>query len=176
MNWKTEKRLLGDLIPSKINPRILTETQKKDLLASLDKFSLAEIPAINTNNNILAGHQRVSLLIEKHGEDFEIDVRVPDEELSESEEREYIIRSNKNTGEFDFDLLHEHFDLKDLSEWGFDFGNFEPNVNPDADYDDVNASDIGGTQESLDNQFSDKPKDKRSVVCPHCLEQFDIDG
>jgi hypothetical protein len=40
--------------------------------------------------------------------------------LSEEEFKEYNIRSNKNTGSWDFDILANTFDTSDLVEWGFD--------------------------------------------------------
>ena len=117
--WHTEKRKILELIPYKGNPRQLTEQQAKDLTKSLEKFNLAEIPAINSNNKILAGNQRVKILqLLGRGEEI-IDVRMPSRELSLEEESEYLIRSNKNTGEWDFDALAS-FDENLLKDCGFD--------------------------------------------------------
>lgn len=125
ITWTTEKRTLGQLIPYEHNPRQLTTKQHSDLKASLTKFNLAEIPAINTDNKIVAGHQRTRILLEIEGPEFEIDVRVPSRTLTEAEFKEYLVRSNKNTGEWDMDILANSFDVEDLQEWGFenkDFG------------------------------------------------------
>lgn len=54
LSWRTEKRKVSELIPIDYNPRILSSSQKKLLIKSLQKFNLAEIPAINTDNKILA--------------------------------------------------------------------------------------------------------------------------
>ena len=105
MKWHNETRRLAQLIPFDYNPRQLTEKQYADLKASLTKFDLAEIPAINTDNTIIAGHQRIRIFAELHGMDYEIDVRVPDKKLGKKDLEEYLIRSNKNTGEWDFDQL-----------------------------------------------------------------------
>jgi len=125
LEWHNEKRKIGELLPYENNPRKITEKQKKDLMKSLQKFNLAEVPAINTDNLIIAGHQRLSILKELYGSDYEIDVRVPSRQLSEKEFQEYNIRSNKNVGEWDFDVLANAFDLEDLTEWGFDAEQFE---------------------------------------------------
>jgi len=119
MEWKTEKRKVGELIAYESNPRVLTEKQRIDLVASLKKFSLAEIPVVNLCGTILAGHQRISILIELYGTDYEIDVRVPTEQLSEDDVQEYNIRSNQNGGGWDFDLLKSDFQIDDLKDWGF---------------------------------------------------------
>ena len=120
IKWHTEKRKIGELIPYENNPRQLSEKQYQDLKRSLSKFNLAEIPAINTDMKIIAGHQRLKVLSEIYGKDYEIDVRVPNRELTKKEFEEYNIRSNKNSGEWDFDVLANEFDLGDLKEWGFD--------------------------------------------------------
>lgn len=120
MKWTTEKRRLGELIPYEHNPRQLTDKQYADLKASLSKFNLAEIPAVNTDNQLLAGHQRVKIMLELYGIEHEIAVRIPDRKLTEKECQEYNIRSNKNTGEWDFDALANIFEIDDLIEWGFD--------------------------------------------------------
>lgn len=113
-------RTLGELVPADWNPRKLSEKAEKDLRLSLEKFDLAEVPVINTDNMIIAGHQRVKTLLLIYGKDHVIDVRIPNRPLNEKEVREYNIRSNKNTGEWDFDLLAENFDNEDLIGWGFD--------------------------------------------------------
>ena len=118
MKWHNEKRKLSELIPYEMNPRQLTVEQHKHLTASLKKFDLAEVPAINTDNTIVAGHQRTRILAELHGLDYEIDVRVPDKKLTKADFEEYLIRSNLNTGEFDMDVL-SGFDEMKLLEWGF---------------------------------------------------------
>ncbi len=107
-------------MPYEKNPRQLTDKQYKDLEDSLKKFDLVEIPAINTDNTILAGHQRLRIMQALGRGDEEIDVRVPGRQLTEKEVQEYNIRSNKNTGEWDFDLLANQFEVDDLLEWGFD--------------------------------------------------------
>ena len=104
IKWTTEQRKISDLIPTDGNPRQLTDKQYKELKKSLKKFDLAEIPAINQDNSILAGHMRLKILAELKG-DHEIDVRVPNRPLTKKEAEEYLIRSNKNTGEWDMDAL-----------------------------------------------------------------------
>jgi len=132
ITWTTEKRKLSDLIPVSYNPRKLSKKQADDLRQSLVKFNLAELPVVNADNKILAGHQRCKILADIEGKDFEIEVRVPNRQLDKAEADEYLIRSNKNSGEFDFDLLEEHFEFDDLIEYGFDEG--ELNFTMEAEF------------------------------------------
>ncbi len=116
--WTTEQRLVKELIPYEYNPRILTPEKKEKLKASLEKFNLAEIPAINRDNKIIAGHQRVVVLMELNKGDCLIDVRVPNRSLTDQEFKEYNLRSNIAVGEWDIDLILKEFEEIDLQEIG----------------------------------------------------------
>lgn len=105
LTWQTEKRRVRDLLPAEYNPRQMTEDQARELRKSLEKFDLVEIPAIDQNGTILAGHMRVATLIDLGRGDETIDVRVPNRKLTDEEAMEYNLRSNKNTGEWDLAKL-----------------------------------------------------------------------
>lgn len=125
LEWTTEKRKVKDLIPFEYNPRVLTEEKKQLLINSIEKFNLAEIPAINTDNKIIAGHQRIKvLMLLGRGEEL-IDVRVPDRTLTEEEFKQYNITSNIPTGFWDLDVLEEYFSDIDLNELGLFVGEIE---------------------------------------------------
>lgn len=119
LKWKTEKRKVKDLILYEENPREMTEKQKDDILKSLRKFNLVEIPAINLDNKVCAGNQRITLLKLEGRENEEIDVRVPNRQLTDEEFREYNIRSNKNVAQWNLDLL-ANFDELLLKDVGFE--------------------------------------------------------
>ena len=118
--WHTEQRKVSDLIPNEKNPRKMSEKQAEELKKSLEKFNLAEIPAINTDNKIVAGHMRVATLQLLGRGDETIDVRVPNRKLTDKEYREYLLRSNQNRGDWDWDLLANNFDINELIGAGFD--------------------------------------------------------
>ena len=122
LTWHNEKRAIKDLIPYVANPRQITEKQAKDLRASLERFGIADPMIINTDNTIIGGHQRKKILETLMGYDpnYEIDVRIPDRELSIDEVRELNVRLNKNVAEWNFDTLANNFELDDLKEWGFE--------------------------------------------------------
>jgi DNA modification methylase len=120
LSWHNEKRKVNDLIPNPENPRRMTEKQTDELRKSLEKFNLAEIPAINTDNKIVAGHMRVATLQLLGRGDESIDVRVPNRKLTEKEYKEYLLRSNQNRGDWDWDLLANNFDINELIGAGFD--------------------------------------------------------
>jgi DNA modification methylase len=130
INWTTVQKKVDDLLPADYNPRQMTEDQANQLEKSLKKFGLAEIPAVNVDGTILAGHQRMAML-KKLGKGGElIDVRIPNRQLTDEEAKEYNLRSNKNTGEWDFDKLLS-MDEELLKDVGFDEAFFDNLLNKD---------------------------------------------
>lgn len=125
IEWTTVKARVKDLIPFEYNPRVLTEDRKELLKKSLEKFNLAEIPAINTDNKIIAGHQRVKVLLELGRGDELIDVRIPNRRLTDKEFKEYNITSNVPTGFWDADILEEFFADINLDELGLNIDDIE---------------------------------------------------
>lgn len=120
LTWHTEGRRVKDLLPFKHNPRILSEKQRKDLERSIKKFNLVEIPAVDTDGKIIAGHQRIAVMQLLGRGDEIIDVRVPNRPLSEAEYKEYLLISNRVHGDWDFEALSQYFDIETILVSGFD--------------------------------------------------------
>ncbi len=117
ISWSNERRKISDLKPADYNPRAATEKEWSDLNASLEQFNLADPIVINKDNAVIGGHFRLRVLQARGIE--EVDVRVPDRQLTQDEERRLNLRLNKNNGHFDLDLL-ANFDEDMLKEVGFD--------------------------------------------------------
>ena len=116
---KIKQRKISELNPAEYNPRQLTDKQYKQLKNSLKTFGCVEPVVINSNpmrkDIIVGGHQRCKVWADL-GNDTIPTVEV---ELDEAAEMELNVRLNKNTGEFDFDMLSSYFDMEVLKEWGF---------------------------------------------------------
>jgi len=116
---KIKQRKISELNPAEYNPRQLTDKQYKQLKKSLKTFGCVEPVVINFNpmrkDIIVGGHQRCKVWFDL-GNDTIPTVEV---ELDEAAEMELNVRLNKNTGEFDFDMLSSYFDMEVLKEWGF---------------------------------------------------------
>ncbi len=135
--WHTEKRRVDDLLPSPKNPRVMSDKTMEDLKKSLKKFNLVEIPAIDLDGKICAGHQRIrALQILGRGKE-EIEVRVPNRKLTEEEYKRYILTSNAVIGEWDFEKLKD-FDLDLLVDIGFDQFELDKVWAKDAEVEDDN--------------------------------------
>jgi len=125
LKWETKKVKVKDLIELDINPRKISDAKKQKLIESLEKFNLAEIPAVNTDMQIIGGNQRVSALMMVGRGEEEIDVRVPNRKLTKKEVKEYAIISNTHAGEFDFEILELEFADVQIEEIGFDVIGFD---------------------------------------------------
>ena len=130
---KIESIKINKLKPATYNPRQISTKQYNDLKKSLSKFSLVEPIVVNKDMTIIGGHQRLKICKElKH---TEIDCVVLD--LSKEEEKELNIRLNKNTGDFDMDILANEFDIDELTDWGFKHIDLDLNIDKiDEDTDD----------------------------------------
>ena len=121
---KIEKIEINKLKPATYNPRQISTKQYKDLKSSVEKFGLVDPIVVNKDFTIIGGHQRYKICKElKHKE---IDCVVLD--LSKEEERELNIRLNKNTGDFDMDILANEFDIDELVDWGFKHIDLDINI------------------------------------------------
>ena len=126
---KIESKLIKDLKPATYNPRQISTKQYNDLKESIKKFGLVDPIIVNKDNTVVGGHQRLKICKElKH---IEIDCVVLD--LSKEEERELNIRLNKNTGDFDMDILANEFDIDELVDWGFKHIDLDVNIDKIVD-------------------------------------------
>lgn len=131
--WTNERRKLSELIPWERNPRQIKDKQAKRLIESFDDFGQVETIAVDPDNNILNGHQRLSVLAGQHGMDYEVDVRVASRPLTEKErERLTIFLHHSAAGEWDLAALAE-WDTNDLLSWDFDLSAFDVDVAPEPD-------------------------------------------
>lgn len=119
ISWHNEKRRVKDLVPNPRNPRLLSPSEAESLKKSLQRFNLCEVPIINTDNQILAGHQRVKILSLLGRSEEEIDIRMPNRKLSQRECEQYLLTSNAIHGSWNYDSLKD-FDLDLLLDVGFD--------------------------------------------------------
>lgn len=106
------------LKPAEYNPRRLTQDQEQQLTKSIKSFGLVDPIVVNRHkgreNVVVGGHQRLKIA-KKLGYK---EISVVYVNLSEEREKELNIRLNKNTGEFDFELL-SRLDESFLSDVGF---------------------------------------------------------
>ena len=137
ITWHNETRKVQALIPADYNPRMISDQERENLTNSIREFDAVEPVVLNVGKRkdvIIGGHQRIGIYANLGME--EIDVRVPNRELSIVEEKRLNLRLNRNTGTWDLDKL-QHMDLDLLLDVGF--GDEELSVM----WDDLDVTDDG---------------------------------
>lgn len=143
ITWTNEKRKLSELKPWTRNPRQIDKASAERLADSFEAFGQVETIAIGPDNELYNGHQRLNVLQDKHGKDYEVEVRVSSRALTEKEREKLTVYLHKGaTGDWDFDTLANEFELPDLVEWGF--SEKELGIHPDIDFDEFDGEGDGG--------------------------------
>jgi len=147
---KIRNRKIKDLIRAEYNPRELTKEQETQLKDSLLRFGIVDPVIVNIHPDrkdiIVGGHQRTKVW-ESLGNDNIDTVEV---NLTLEKEKELNVRLNKNTGQFDMDMLQEHFETDELVEWGFEEYEFAT-VSEDVDYSILDDEDLDDVLEDMTN-------------------------
>tara|TARA_R110000744_G_scaffold75504_2_gene150154 strand:+ start:744 stop:1235 length:492 start_codon:yes stop_codon:yes gene_type:complete len=112
---KIENIEASKLKPATYNPRQISTKQFKDLSKSIATFGLVDPIIVNKDYTVIGGHQRLKVLNEMQTDTIPCVVL----DLSKEKERELNVRLNKNTGDFDIDILANEFDIDELVDWGF---------------------------------------------------------
>jgi DNA modification methylase len=120
LSWRTEMRRISDLVPNITNPRVMSVDQMEQLKRSIKKYDLVELPVIDTDKRVIAGHQRLLALKLLGRENEQIPVRVPNRKLTQKEYDRYLLSSNRIHGDWDWEKLATNFDLGDILASGFD--------------------------------------------------------
>ena len=125
---------LSDIKANTNNPRLIKDDKFKKLVESVKSFpEMLQLRPIVVNKDmiILWGNMRYKACKEAWMK--EIPVIVADN-LTEEQEREFLIKDNVSGGEWDWDILANEWDKEELTEWWLDV-QFET-VEPEAEEDD----------------------------------------
>lgn len=102
------------------NPRLIKDDKFKKLVQSIQDFpEMLEIRPIVVNKDmiILGGNMRYKAC--KEAGLKEVPIIIAD--LSEEQQREFLIKDNTSGGEWDWDMLANEWDVEKLDDWGLDF-------------------------------------------------------
>ena len=102
------------------NPRVIKNHNFKKLVQSIIDFpEMLNIRPIVVDGNMVAigGNKRLLAAIKAGLKEIPI---INASELSEEKQREFLIKDNVSSGEWNFDELANTWDEKDLSFWGLD--------------------------------------------------------
>lgn len=107
------------------NPRLIKDDKFEKLVKSIKEFpEMLDIRPIVVNSDmvILGGNMRFKAC--KEAGLKEIPVIVADN-LTEEQQREFLIKDNTSGGEWDFEMLANEWDNEQLEDWGLDIPVFD---------------------------------------------------
>ena len=161
---------INKLKPATYNPRQINTKQYNDLKKSIQKFDLVDPIIVNKDMTVIGGHQRLKICKELKYKD--VDCVVLD--LSKEEERELNIRLNKNTGEFDMDILANEFDIDNLVDWGFKHIDLDINIDKitEGNTEDDHIPEVKESRVKLGDVWQ---LGKHRLMCGDSTKESDVD-
>lgn len=118
ISWTLAK--VGSLKANPTNPRVIKDEKFRKLVESIRKFpKMMEIRPIVVNSDmvVLGGNMRLKACREIGLKEVPI---IMANDLTEDQQREFIIKDNVGFGEWDWELLTKDWDAVELGEWGLD--------------------------------------------------------
>ena len=122
---------LSTIKPNPNNPRIIKDEKFEKLVKSIKDFpKMMELRPmiINKDNIVLGGNMRLKALKELGYKEVPDEWVKRAEDLTEDEQRQFIIKDNVGFGEHDWEMLSTEWDADELSEWGLDVPAFAAEV------------------------------------------------
>lgn len=107
--------------PNPKNPRFIKDEKFKKLVKSIQEFpEMLDLRPIVVDSEmmVLGGNMRLKASIEAGLMEVPIIIA---EGLTPDQKDEFIIKDNSSFGEWDWDLLANEWDVKDLDDWGINF-------------------------------------------------------
>lgn len=117
---KIEKVKISEVKNNPNNPRVIKNDDFRKLVKSIkDAPWMLELRSIvvNDDNVVLGGNQRLRACKEAGLKEIYI---TKASELSEEQQREFIVKDNINAGQWDWDALANEFEAEKLEEWGLE--------------------------------------------------------
>ena len=111
---------IKDIKSNPNNPRVIKDDKFHKLCESIKEFPrMLELRPIVVNDDmvVLGGNMRLKAL--KHLGLTEAPV-IKASELTEEQQRQFIIKDNAGFGEWDWEMLANEWDLEELDKWGID--------------------------------------------------------
>jgi ParB-like chromosome segregation protein Spo0J len=139
---KIESVKISQLKANPNNPRIIKDDKFEKLVRSIKEFpKMLEIRPIVVNDDmiVLGGNMRLKACKEAGLKEVPV---IKASDLTEDEQRQFIIKDNVSGGEWEWEMLNNDWDVEQLDDWGLDIPNFDIN-------NETEQKDLSSTIESL---------------------------
>lgn len=120
---------INKLSQNEINPRYIEDERFEKLKQSISEFpKMLELRPIIYDPNtmqILGGNMRYRALVALGYKDIPNTWLKSAADLSEEEKRRFIIEDNVGFGEWDWEIIQEKWDVREVENWGVEIPGFE---------------------------------------------------
>jgi DNA modification methylase len=133
---KTQKVKISEVKSNPNNPRLIKDDKFAKLVKSIKEFpKMLEIRPIVVNADmiVLGGNMRLKACKEAGLKEVTI---IFADDLTEDEQKQFIIKDNVGFGEWDWEQLANEWDANNLQDWGLDIPDFGVTEIPAAEEDD----------------------------------------
>lgn len=116
---------LTEIKPNPNNPRLVKDDKFAKLVQSIKDFpEMLELRPIVVNDDmiVLGGNMRLKACKEAGLKEVHI---IKASQLTEEQQREFIIKDNLGYGEWDWEMIANDWDAEKLNEWGMDIPDFK---------------------------------------------------
>ena len=127
-----QKWKLSEVKANPNNPRSIKDDKFKKLVQSIKDFpEMLELRPIVVNNDgvVLGGNMRLKACKEAGLKEVPV---IKASELTEEQQKEFIIKDNVGFGQWDWDLISNEWNVDELNNWGLDVVNFDNDIDLDA--------------------------------------------
>lgn len=140
-SMKTTTVAIGDIKPNPNNPRHIKDDKFKKLVASIRDFpQMLELRPIvvDADGMVLGGNMRLKACQTAGLKEVPV---IYADQLTEDQQREFIIKDNVGFGEWDWDVLANEWDEVVLDAWGLDVPGFDIEEEPEVTEDNYEVPD-----------------------------------
>lgn len=125
---KIEYVKVSEVKENKNNPRLIKDDKFAKLVKSIKEFpemlKLRPI-VVNDEMTVLGGNMRLKACKEAGLKEVPI---IKASELTEEQQKEFIIKDNVGFGEWDWEIIANDWDADQLTDWGLDIPGFDLNI------------------------------------------------
>lgn len=145
------------------NPRIIKDYKFDKLVKSISEFpemlKLRPI-VVDEDNIILGGNMRYKAAVRAGLKEI---YAIQADDLTEKQKKEFIIKDNSSFGEWDWDLLANEWQNKDLKDWGLDVWQPEEEI----DYSVLDEIDV---EQQINTMYE---QTKKSIILEYPAKDFE---
>tara|TARA_B110000908_G_scaffold94106_1_gene111562 strand:+ start:25 stop:585 length:561 start_codon:yes stop_codon:yes gene_type:complete len=159
---------ISKVVPNENNPRFIKDYKFKKLVKSIKQFpEMLKLRPIVVNKDmvVLGGNMRLKACKEAGLKEVYI---LKADELTEQQQREFIVKDNVGFGEWDWDILANEWDNTQLKEWGMDVWQPEEEVDysalEDLDLDETIEDKEAGVKRAIMIEFDPKHYDQANEL------------